>query len=32
MGYRFALFSYGTEAAGGSADFDFFRVETVRGQ
>ena len=26
MGYRFALFSYATQATGGYADFDFFRV------
>ncbi|MBC7388606.1 MAG: T9SS type A sorting domain-containing protein, partial [Opitutaceae bacterium] len=26
MGYRFGLFSYATKAAGGYADFDFFRV------
>ncbi len=26
MGYRFALFNYATKAAGGSADFDYFRV------
>ncbi|WP_036187004.1 glycoside hydrolase family 43 protein [Marinimicrobium agarilyticum] len=27
MGYRFALFSYATQAPGGRADFDFYRVE-----
>jgi beta-xylosidase len=26
MGYRFALFNYSTKVAGGSADFDFFRI------
>jgi len=26
MGYRFALFNYATKAAGGSVDFDYFRV------
>ena len=26
MGYRFALFHYATKAAGGSVDFDYFRV------
>lgn len=26
MGYRFGLFNYATQAAGGFADFDFFRV------
>jgi beta-xylosidase len=26
MGYRFALFSYATEQAGGQVDFDYFRV------
>lgn len=26
VGYRFALFSYGTKETGGSASFDFFRV------
>ena len=25
MGYRFGLFSFATNAAGGCADFDFFR-------
>lgn len=27
MGYRFALFAFSTEAPGGSADFDFFRLD-----
>ncbi|WP_340105932.1 glycoside hydrolase family 43 protein [Rhodohalobacter sp. 8-1] len=27
VGYRFALFNYATETAGGSVDFDYFRVE-----
>ena len=27
MGYRFALFNYATESAGGFVDFDFFRVD-----
>lgn len=27
MGYRFGLFNYATKAAGGYADFDFFRIE-----
>jgi beta-xylosidase len=27
MGYRFGLFNYATREAGGSADFDFFRIE-----
>jgi beta-xylosidase len=27
MGYRFALFNYATQAAGGSADFDYFRIQ-----
>jgi beta-xylosidase len=27
MGYRFALFNFATKAAGGSADFEYFRVE-----
>src|SRR5690606_39618824 len=26
MGYRFALFNFGTQSAGGHVDFDFFRV------
>ena len=26
MGYRFALFNYATKAAGGSVDFDYFRI------
>jgi beta-xylosidase len=26
MGYRFGLFNYATKSAGGSADFDYFRV------
>ena len=30
MGYRFALFNYGAEAAGGSVDFDYFRINNVR--
>lgn len=28
MGYRFGLFSYATQLAGGYADFDFYRVGT----
>lgn len=28
MGYRFGLFNYSTKAAGGYADFDFFRVSS----
>ncbi len=28
MGYRFALFNFATKAAGGSVDFDYFRVTT----
>lgn len=32
MGYRFALFNFATKAAGGSVDFDYFRVgEKVTG-
>ncbi len=27
MGYRFGLFNYATQKAGGYADFDFFRIE-----
>jgi beta-xylosidase len=27
MGYRFSLFNYATQAAGGYADFDYFRIE-----
>lgn len=27
MGYRFGLFNYATKAAGGYADFDFFRIQ-----
>jgi beta-xylosidase len=27
MGYRFALFNYATQEAGGFADFDFFHIE-----
>jgi xylan 1,4-beta-xylosidase len=27
MGYRFALFNYATESAGGFVDFDFFSVD-----
>ncbi len=27
VGYRFALFTYATRSTGGSADFDFFRVQ-----
>jgi beta-xylosidase len=27
MGYRFALFNYATETAGGFVDFDYFRME-----
>ncbi|WP_216353495.1 hypothetical protein, partial [Streptococcus pyogenes] len=26
MGYRFSLFNYATKAAGGYADFDYFRL------
>jgi beta-xylosidase len=26
MGYRFALFNYATQATGGYADFDYFRI------
>jgi beta-xylosidase len=26
MGYRFALFNYATQTAGGYVDFDYFRV------
>ena len=26
MGYRFALFNFATKTAGGSVDFDYFRV------
>jgi beta-xylosidase len=26
MGYRFALFNYGTKATGGTVDFDYFRI------
>ena len=28
MGYRFGLFNYATQQAGGYADFDFFRITT----
>ncbi|MBE0545070.1 MAG: glycoside hydrolase 43 family protein [Verrucomicrobia bacterium] len=32
MGYRFGLFNYATKTAGGSADFDYFRItERVTG-
>lgn len=27
MGYRFALFNYATQSAGGYVDFDYFRIE-----
>jgi beta-xylosidase len=27
MGYRFSLFNYATQSAGGYADFDYFRIE-----
>jgi len=27
MGYRFGLFNYATESAGGFVDFDFFRID-----
>jgi len=27
MGYRFALFNFATKTAGGSVDFDYFRIE-----
>lgn len=27
MGYRFALFNYGTKSTGGYADFDYFKLE-----
>ncbi len=27
MGYRFALFNYATQKAGGHVDFDYFRLE-----
>jgi beta-xylosidase len=27
MGYRFALFNYASEIAGGYVDFDFFKIE-----
>lgn len=27
MGYRFALFNYGTQATGGYVDFDYYRLE-----
>jgi beta-xylosidase len=30
MGYRFALFNYATETAGGSVDFDYFRLDSER--
>jgi len=26
MGYRFALFNFATQHAGGSVDFDFYRI------
>jgi hypothetical protein len=26
MGYRFGLYNYSTLTAGGSADFDYFRI------
>jgi beta-xylosidase len=30
IGYRFGLFNYATKAIGGSADFDFFRIEAAK--
>jgi beta-xylosidase len=30
MGYRFALFNYATETAGGFVDFDDFRIDSTR--
>ena len=30
MGYRFGLFNFATETAGGSADFDYFRISAER--
>lgn len=30
MGYRFALFNFATQTAGGSVDFDYFRVSAGR--
>jgi arabinoxylan arabinofuranohydrolase len=30
MGYRFALFNFATEAAGGYVDFDYFRIADSR--
>ena len=33
VGYRFALFNYATQAAGGFVDFDYFRVsDRIGGQ
>ena len=29
MGYRFGLFNYATQQAGGYADFDYFRITTA---
>lgn len=29
MGYRFGLFNFATQAAGGSADFDYFRINNT---
>lgn len=31
MGYRFALFAYSTETPGGTADFDYFRLDGTSG-
>jgi beta-xylosidase len=30
MGYRFGLFNYATNEAGGYADFDFFHIDSQR--
>ena len=30
MGYRFGLFNYATQTAGGFADFDYFRIDNLR--
>ncbi|WP_037317015.1 glycoside hydrolase 43 family protein [Salegentibacter sp. Hel_I_6] len=30
MGYRFALFNYATEEAGGHVDFDYFKIEAEK--
>lgn len=32
MGYRFGLFNYATKTTGGSADFDYFRIEDKIGK